>query len=160
MEKKYVGLYSLGVGVVIILVVNTILGQDPALHLAQQLGLGNGIILGGLLGGITGLYLTFGGRKRITSFGGIIIGIVLGVLFYQWAKPHAWIIEAILVGAFGENGKLYTPLASIMLLFLVIRVVADLGQTGLTRLLEWTDTRQQHKQLVREAVVAATVETE
>lgn len=146
------------VGLIITIISNAILDQDPALYLAQQLGLGNGIILGGLLGGLTGLYLSLGGRKRITGFGGIVIGIAAGVWLYQWGKPHAWVIEAVLVGAFGENGGLYTGLASVMLLFFVIRLAADLGRAGLTRLLEWTDAREQHKQLVREAVVAAEAE--
>jgi len=125
-------LASAAVGALATAIANRIAGRDLAGRLASTLGLGSGVLLGAVLGALTGAWLVLGGRRRIAGFIGFVFGIGAAALFWHVAQPNIWVVDVALEGAFAPGADLYSGLAVMGVLYLVIRVVADVV-AGMTR---------------------------
>lgn len=120
-------------------VARALTGQDRAAALAERLGLGNGIVLGALLGVLTGAWLALGGRRRVAGFAGLMLGLAAGWLLVRMGTGHLWVIDVVLTGAFGPPAREYTPLAALLLLYLVVRGVWGTAAAQLLALLRGPD---------------------
>jgi hypothetical protein len=127
------------VGALVMLVANLLAGEDISGRLASQVHLGSGIVLAALLGGLLGGWLALGGRRRIAGLAGLLLGILAGMLLWLVGTPYVWVIDVILASAFGEEGRYFTGLAVLALLYIVIRWVAQSVAGMVEGLLAWHD---------------------
>jgi MFS family permease len=112
-------------GALVMLVANLLAGEDLSGRLASQVHLGSGIVLAGLLGGLLGGWLALGGRRRIAALAGLLLGILAGMLLWLVGTPYVWVIDVILTSAFGEEGRYFSGLAALALLYITMRWVAQ-----------------------------------
>jgi len=128
-------LASAAVGALATAIPNRIAGRDLAGRLASTLGLGSGVLLGAVLGALTGAWLVFGGRRRVAGFMGFTCGIGAAVLLWGVAQAQMWAVGVVLDGAFGPGADQFSGLAVLLVLFLVVRLVADGVAATATKLL-------------------------
>ena len=114
---------------------NRLAGMDRAGYLADSLLLGNGILLAALLGGVTGAWLALGGRRRIAAFMGLILGLLAAWLAWLAGAPYVWVIDVILIGAFGEGAQVFTGFVIFAILFFLIRWVRSICESLLLQML-------------------------
>jgi hypothetical protein len=114
---------------------NLVYGTDRAGHLANLLHLGNGIIFAILLGGVTGAWLALGSRKRIATFMGLILGVLAGWEAWRVGAPYFWMIDVILMSAFGEGAQYLNGFIVFAILYLLIRWVVAVCESVLLRVL-------------------------
>jgi hypothetical protein len=114
---------------------NLVAGTDRAGYLANLLHLGNGIVFAILLGGVTGGWLAFGGRKRIATFIGLMLGVLAGWVAWRAGAPHFWMIDIILVSAFGEGTQYLSGFVVFAILYILIRWVVAIYESVLLRML-------------------------
>jgi hypothetical protein len=100
---------------------NLVIGTDRAGHLANLLHLGNGIIFAILLGGVTGAWLALGSRRRIATFMGLMLGVLAGWAAWRAGAPYFWMIDLILISAFGEGAQYLSGFVVFAILYLLIR---------------------------------------
>jgi hypothetical protein len=128
-------LFGAGVGAFSMAICNLVSGTDRAVRLANVLRLGNGIILAIILGGVIGGWLAFGGRRRIAGFLGFILGVLAGWVVWQAGAPYFWMINVILVSAFGEEAQYYAGFVILAILFFLIRWISAVCKSVLLRVL-------------------------
>jgi MFS family permease len=112
-------------GALAMLVANLLAGEDLSGRLASQVNLGSGIVLAAVLGGLLGGWLALGGRRRIAGLAGLLLGILAGMLLWRVGTPYVWVIDVTLTSAFGEEGRYFTGLAALALLYIIMRWVAQ-----------------------------------
>jgi hypothetical protein len=114
---------------------NLVTGTDRAGRLANLLHLGNGIVFAILLGGVIGGWLAFGGRKWIAIFIGLMLGVLAGWLAWHAGAPYSWMIDVILISAFGEGAQYLSGFFVFATLYLLIRWVVAICESVLLRML-------------------------
>lgn len=112
---------SAGLGAAIVVIATQIGGGNPANHLADQLGLGSGVVLGAIVGGLLGLWLSLGGLARAARFAGWCAAIGLGVLLWALGRPVVWIFEVLMKALFGPSAAGLGPFVAIGILVAVVR---------------------------------------
>lgn len=112
---------SASLGALIIWIAIAASGSDPAANLADQLGLGGGVILGAILGGLVGLWLALGGRERAASFAGWVIAIGVGAWLWSLGKDIVWVFDVVLEAVFGPSASGLGPFVAIGVLIALIR---------------------------------------
>jgi hypothetical protein len=128
-------LLGAGVGGLTMTICNLVSGTDRAGHLANLLHLGNGIILSILLGCVLGAWLAIGGRRRIATFMGLILGVLAGWVAWRAGAPYFWMIDLILISAFGEGAQYLSGLVVFAILYLLIRWVVAVCASVILRVL-------------------------
>jgi hypothetical protein len=128
-------LVGAGAGGLTMAICNLVIGTDRAGHLANLLHLGNGIIFAILLGGVTGAWLALGGRRRIATFIGLILGVLVGCVVWRAGTPYFWMIDVILISAFGEGAQHLSGFVVFAALYLLIRWVVAVCESVLIRML-------------------------
>jgi hypothetical protein len=114
---------------------NLVTGTDRAGRLANLLHLGNGIVFAILLGGVIGGWLAFGGRKWIAIFIGLMLGVLAGWLAWHAGAPYFWMIDVILISAFGEGAQYLSGFVVFATLYILIRWVVAICESVLLRML-------------------------
>jgi hypothetical protein len=128
-------LLGVGAGGLTMAICNLVSGTDRAGHLADLLHLGDGIIFATFLGGVTGVWLALGGRRRIATFIGLILGVLAGWVAWRAGTPYFWMIDVILMSAFGEGAQYFSGFVVFALLYLLIRWVIAVCESVLLRIL-------------------------
>jgi hypothetical protein len=128
-------LIGAGAGGLTMAICNLVAGTDQARHLANLVNMGNGILFAIVLGGVTGGWLAFGGRKRIATFMGLMIGVLAGWATWQAGTPYFWMIDVILMSAFGEGAQYLSGFVIFAVLYLLIRWVVAICESVLLRLI-------------------------
>lgn len=138
--------FSAAAGLLAVALLALLGGPPPSHTLAQHLRLGDGYVLAAVLGGLLGLWLALGGRKRIPGFGGWLLGLLAAWLLWRFGAPHTGLIELVLTSAFGTAAAAYTGVIAFMLLFTAMRLGAAKGKQALATLLDlgqrWLARRQ------------------
>lgn len=115
---------SSGLGAAIVAIASQTSGGDPAKQLAAQLGLGSGVILGAIVGGVLGLWLSLGGLPRAARFAGWWAAIALGVLLWTIGGPAVWVFDVVLAAVFGPSAVGLGPFIGIGILIAVVRAAS------------------------------------
>lgn len=114
---------------------NFVAGADRARDLANQLRLGSGIILAAILGGVAGAWLALGGRRRIAGLIGLILGVLAGWALWRMGTPYVWVIDVVLISAFGQGAQYLTGIVALAVLYVLIRWVAIVCESAVLRVL-------------------------
>jgi len=101
-----------------------VLSRDPAATLATTLGLGSGVVLGALLGGLFGVWLVLGGRRRLATTAGFFIGIAVILAAWRLAQPSMWMVDIVMREVFGEGGDQYSGFALFLIAIPLLRTIA------------------------------------
>jgi len=112
---------SAALGAAIMVIAARAAGSDPADLLAVRLGLGNGIVLGALLGGLVGLRLAMGRLPRVASFAGWVVAIALGALLWSIGRQIVWVLDVVLEAVFGPPAAGIGPFIGFGILLAVVR---------------------------------------
>jgi len=111
-------------GASVLAVAGQIAGGDPALKLASQLSLDNGIVLAGIVGGLVGIWLALGTLGRAAGWASWTIAIPLGIVLFLIGRHYVWILDVGLVGAFGQSASGLAPFIGFGLILAVVRTAA------------------------------------
>jgi hypothetical protein len=112
------------IGALIMLVSSQLSGEDRGSQIASHLRLGNGIVLGSILGALVSLWLSLGGRKRMAGISAWMIAIAAGAGLWALGSPVVWVLEVVLTGIFGEGAAGLAPFVGIGLLIAIVRAIA------------------------------------
>jgi hypothetical protein len=137
-------LLGAGAGGLTMAICNLVYGTDRAGHPAKFLHLGNGVILAILLGGVTGAWLAIGGRRRIATFMSLILGVLAGWVAWRAGAPYFWMIDLILISAFGEGAQYLSGLVVFAILYLLIRWVVAICESVILRVLSRSKPASNH----------------
>jgi hypothetical protein len=86
-------------------------------------------------GGVTGAWLALGGRRRIAGFMGLVLGVLAGWVLWRAGTPYVWVIDAILISAFGEGAQYFSGFVVLATLYALIRWVGIVCESVLLRTL-------------------------
>lgn len=123
-------------GLLVVSLSNALAGEDRVANLSEVIGLRSGAVLGGAIGALLGAWLGLGGSRRIASLTGLLAGLLALVIVVRALRPHAWILDTVMEGIFGENGGAYSPALVVFILILAWRPLTRWVSNGVQAILQ------------------------